>query len=101
MNINLPQQNNLHQKIETNLLDVHGRRDSNFIISLRNQFPIILKSNFKNFDGRGFLKHDRCLQRKDGMACVGVIVVFTCGLRGRTERRSFLKQRITQSPFLF
>ena len=29
MNINLPQQNNLHQKIETNLLDVHGRRDSN------------------------------------------------------------------------
>lgn len=44
MNINLPQQNNLHQKIETNLLDVHGRRDSNFIISLRNQFPIILNS---------------------------------------------------------
>ena len=31
MNINLPQQNNLHQKIETNPLDVHGRRDSNLL----------------------------------------------------------------------
>lgn len=33
MNINLPQQNNLHQKIGTNLMDVHDRRDSNFIVS--------------------------------------------------------------------